>query len=980
VFMFYERKGRVLFGISFVFFLSFLFSFYLVSAVTWSGGGGTSTILTVNSSDFWDNLDNPDDIIGSEFWYNFTIATYNLYNNIWSSIFNSTYDVKADYNFTTNDFNGSGNFTTTGWLNGLFNWFTGDNWNIFNGSTLSFNESKLSTVYYNLTQSEAVAGTIDGGTLVDTQHPNGDYDGITFNFSEESGSPALDLRINFTDIDSFNRGIIRYKTSLLSGIFPIIQLWSYESNSWEDYPIFSESLSFATITQPVFDDANHIKDGIVQMRLYKASNGNINNNYYIDWVAISKGFGTPSGQEVDPFFEQWLNEPIFTNNINATGINITAREYCNETNCYEINDFISTTAGTYNATYSGYSNETYNATYSGYSNETYNATYDSLTGVFEEVGNVIVQKNPDYDEDFVFGSPQLADDGDTDHDARMWFDKSKGAFRSGKVTGAEWDDVNVGDNSAAFGYKTTASGVGSAAFGAEGYANCGSPVASGNYSFATGGSRYQYAQCQNAPIASGTGSVAMGIGTVASGDYSVAMGFGSTISSYLVANGFGSVAMGANTKGTGSYSVAMGQNTVSSGNSAVAMGNGNTASGDFSVAIGAYLKAEPYACVAFGKHNIDTGGTTGSWVATDPLFIIGKGTASYARSNALTILKNGKTGIGTITPTQILDVIGNANISGTIYSETIKLEDDSKIYMGSADDVSINMNTTSFNIINEVGSIPLYFIGFSNLIIDSLVTIKDSLIVEGGLNVTGNINSSGLICDSNGCIGGSSFNANGLDDESLVYFWGFDERSCCDNIWEEVTGVQGSFTGAPVTVRSQFGRGLDYDNDYITMVSDYDDVFLGGAWTLSLWIKPETQTAAWHSVMGSGGWQNNGSEIALDEDGDRIKFGWGNSTEFETQFSIWEDIIIGEWNFVTYRETDDIVSTYINGEWVSETDVSSYTYRPATGSNTWRIGNAYGNGFEGVLDELRMYNRSLTDKEVQALYLGLAPRETVHLA
>ena len=38
------------------------------------------------------------------------------------------------------------------------------------------------------------------------------------------------------------------------------------------------------------------------MRLFKASNGNTNNNYYLDWVAISKGFGTPSGVEVDPFW------------------------------------------------------------------------------------------------------------------------------------------------------------------------------------------------------------------------------------------------------------------------------------------------------------------------------------------------------------------------------------------------------------------------------------------------------------------------------------------------------------------------------------------------------------------------------------------------------------------------------------------------------------------------------------------------------
>lgn len=65
--------------------------------------------------------------------YNQTTATYNLYNAIWNSTYNATYDTcinnasylstynstydgKADYQFTTNNFNGSGNFNTSGYI------------------------------------------------------------------------------------------------------------------------------------------------------------------------------------------------------------------------------------------------------------------------------------------------------------------------------------------------------------------------------------------------------------------------------------------------------------------------------------------------------------------------------------------------------------------------------------------------------------------------------------------------------------------------------------------------------------------------------------------------------------------------------------------------------------------------------------------------------------------------------------------------
>jgi len=268
----------------------------------------TTTDLTFNKSDFWitdqGNMDNVPDLY-------------------------LTLDLRYLQSFTESD-PFSLHLNQDNWFNDSNDWIT---WETSN--TITFNELKLETTYYNATQSQAVKGTIDGGTLVDTQHPDGNYDGITFNFTEESGSPGLDLRINFTGVDGFNRGIIRYTTSDLSGDFPIIQLWDYSDLNWEDSPTLAENDGgFVTITQPVFDDDGHIggEDGTtVQMRLYKSSNGNTQNHYYIDWIAISKGYGTPSGQEVDPFFEAWLNNPVLENNLNMSGYNITADTYFGNT-------------------------------------------------------------------------------------------------------------------------------------------------------------------------------------------------------------------------------------------------------------------------------------------------------------------------------------------------------------------------------------------------------------------------------------------------------------------------------------------------------------------------------------------------------------------------------------------------------------------------------------------------------------------------
>jgi len=230
------------------------------------------------------------------------------------SINETTIDARENNIITTGN-------VTANWFKGKFNWTTGDNWNDFDGSILTFNSSKLSARYYNGTSSTVVKGIIDGGSLVDTQHPDAQYDSVSINFSEEGGSPGLDLRINFTGIEDFSRGIMRYKTSSLSGDHPVRQLWNYNTNNWDTLASLSESEDFVIVTMPIFNKANYIQDGVVQLRLYKSSTGKINNHYYIDWVAMVGGYGVPSGQEVDPL-SYHKNK-----NINASNYNVTADYY-----------------------------------------------------------------------------------------------------------------------------------------------------------------------------------------------------------------------------------------------------------------------------------------------------------------------------------------------------------------------------------------------------------------------------------------------------------------------------------------------------------------------------------------------------------------------------------------------------------------------------------------------------------------------------
>jgi hypothetical protein len=149
-------------------------------------------------------------------------------------------------------------------------------------------------------------------------------------------------------------------------------------------------------------------------------------------------------------------------------------------------------------------------------------------------------------------------------------------------------------------------------------------------------------------------SVAMGRNTRASGSYSTAIGYDTK------AINPGSTAMGVSTTAQGAVSTAMGENTTANGLRSTAMGYGTIANGDYSVATGRYTEAKSYVEMVIGAYNTSyIPASANTWDVTDRLFVIGNGTTS-ATSDALVVLKNGNTGIGTSIPQTKLEINQNS--------------------------------------------------------------------------------------------------------------------------------------------------------------------------------------------------------------------------------------------------------------------------------------------------------------------------------
>lgn len=139
------------------------------------------------------------------------------------------------------------------------------------------------------------------------------------------------------------------------------------------------------------------------------------------------------------------------------------------------------------------------------------------------------------------------------------------------------------------------------------------------------------------------------------GIYSTAFGFSN------IAKGVGSFATGSANYVEGVYSTAIGNTNYATGANTVAIGNLAGAEGDQSSSIGTGTVSTSFQSTALGRFNY-LAGNLNTDIPTDPLLVIGNGTSSGNRSNAITVLKNGNTGIGIHQPLVRLHVADSSVI------------------------------------------------------------------------------------------------------------------------------------------------------------------------------------------------------------------------------------------------------------------------------------------------------------------------------
>jgi hypothetical protein len=203
--------------------------------------------------------------------------------------------------------------------------------------------------------------------------------------------------------------------------------------------------------------------------------------------------------------------------------------------------------------------------------------------------------------------------------------------------------------------------------------------------------------------------------------------------------------------------------------------------------------------------------------------------------------------------------------------------------------------------------------------------------------------------------------------QGLVGYWSFDEGS--GNIARDYSGngnngtlYNFNFTATSGWVDGKVGKALSFDgvDDYVT-IGKNDSIFPNTFLSWIVWIKPNYYSLngviLWDDDTQAGG--DRGIEL---KNSGRIGAG---DVFNDLSNSI---INLNQWYFIVYTSNSSNRIIYINGNLDKTFSGSLPDHTNRSFLSVGSGHNGYRGYFNGLIDEVRVYNRALSDSEIKALY------------
>ena len=201
-------------------------------------------------------------------------------------------------------------------------------------------------------------------------------------------------------------------------------------------------------------------------------------------------------------------------------------------------------------------------------------------------------------------------------------------------------------------------------------------------------------------------------------------------------------------------------------------------------------------------------------------------------------------------------------------------------------------------------------------------------------------------------------------DPNLVGAWGFDETSPTTVADVSGRGNNGTISGATRTTTGKFGSALTFDgvNDMVT-VPDSASLDLTNRATLEAWVNPSALGSAWRTALLKE--QTGQLVYALYANNDVSRPSGHLYTSGDLFASGTAPLALNAWAHMAMTWDGTTQRLFINGAQVGSQPVSG-TLVNSAGALRFGGNSVWSEWFSGQLDEIRIYDRALTQTELQS--------------
>ena len=215
--------------------------------------------------------------------------------------------------------------------------------------------------------------------------------------------------------------------------------------------------------------------------------------------------------------------------------------------------------------------------------------------------------------------------------------------------------------------------------------------------------------------------------------------------------------------------------------------------------------------------------------------------------------------------------------------------------------------------------------------------------------------------------------------DGLVSYWSFNKDTVTGKTVKDIFGANdGTMDGNVAVVDGKVGEALKFSGGHVDCGADKSVTDIGDQVTLEAWIKPEKP--GWAIFAGISRSGNNSYVIAW-SDQTRVDFNLWNGALETWPFHSVEQPDVGKWHHIAGVYDGSAAIIYINGEVDNEKEFEGAIKH--NGENFW-MGARKSDGlpYHGLLDELRLYNRGLSQEDIKQNLdaEGLAVEPTQKLA